>query len=165
MPGQYQNTGGNAIQATLQTNLNGDGGPIKLANQNGFHNVAMGQQAGGAIAGANAPGVTTDKRSDCVVIAVMQGDGQGNWQRFYFTHLNGGQWTSSNQQLFNQSITTPANAWVAMESNAFSGMETLLEDMNKGNPNGNIPGGRLLQYKTKGSTFGMSLQNAAIGEQ
>lgn len=162
MPGTYEDTGGEPRHATLLTPLNGTGRPLQVPNVDNFVNIPMDAQAGGAI--GPIPGLRTGQRTDCIVVAVMQHDGQGHWERYYFAHLRGGQWTATNQQLFNQSITAPARSYIAMNSNAFAGMTILLEQMNEGNPNGDIPLANLLQYKSLNPTFAMRLADSSIGQ-
>lgn len=165
MPGAYVDNGGAPPQqATLLTPLLGQGPPIQVPAVAGFQEVAMGQQAGGPVGPLAPPGLRTGHRSDCVVIAVMQRNGLGQWMSYYFTHLNGGLWTPAEQGLFNAVITQPQNAFVAMSSNTFVGMETLLEEMNAGNPSGNIPLANLLKYQTANPTFALRLADAAIGQ-
>jgi hypothetical protein len=164
MPGQYEDIGGDPPQyTTLLTVLDGAGPPLEVPDTAGFQQIAMGQQVGGQV-GGGAPGFWTGSRSDCVVIAAMQRNAQGAWVSYYFTHLNGGLWTATEQALFNQVITDPQNTFVAMNSNAFSGMATLLEDMNAGNPSGAIPLANLLEYKSPADTFALRLSDAAIGQ-
>lgn len=164
MPRQYKNTGGNqTIQRTIDNNLNGNGPPIYLPGQDGFEEVNMGSQLGGAIADVQFPGVNTSSRSDCVVIAALQGD-PGAWTRYYFTHLQGGIWEPANQDLFNEAINNPAIAWMVMNSNTWIGLETLFDDINKGNPNGLIPANNMLMYVSKNDTFGLRLTNGGIGQ-
>lgn len=166
MPGQYADNGGvPPRQATLLTNLNGQGPPIQVPSIAHFVEVAMGQQVGGPVDPLAPPGIWTDHRDNCVVIAVMQRNGLGQWMSYYFTHLNGGLWTPTEQDLFNAVITRPQNAFVAMNSNSFIGMELLLEDMNAGNPNGAIPLANLLRYRSANPTFALRLADAAIGQR
>jgi hypothetical protein len=165
MPGTYTDNGGQPpIQASLLTVLNGNGPPIAVPSIANFQEVPMGQQSGGPVHGAHVPGLWTGHRSDCVVIAVMQQDAVGGWESYYFTHLNGGLWTGTEQALFNAVINQPGNAFVAMSSNTHIGMMTLLSEMNRGNPAGNIPAANLLEYKTGNPTFALRLAGAGIGQ-
>lgn len=164
MPGKYEDTGGPPLQATLLTDLNGSGSPIGLQSILNFENIPMGYQVGGDVAGSQFPGYWTGMRTDCVVVAVMQLNTAGGWARFFFAHLQGGMWTPTDRMLFKQTITDPANAYIAMNSNAFAGMEVLLNEMNQGNPNGHIPASHLLKYKSPNPTFALRLANGGIGQ-
>lgn len=166
MPGQYEDTGGvPPLQANLLTNLNGQGPPIRVPSIAGFQEIPMDHQSGGPVIGSPVPGLWTRDRTDCIVVAVMQHNGIGNWISYYFAHLRGGQWTATEQALFNAVITNPQNAFIAMNSNAFAGMEILLDEMNAGNPNGNIPLAHLLKYKSPNPTFALRLADSAIGQR
>jgi len=165
MPGEYEDTGGAPpLQANLLSNLHGAGPPLRVPAINGFQHVAMDHQSGGPVIGAQVPGFWTGQRTDCIVVAVMQHNGLGAWMSYYFAHLRGGRWTATEQALFNLVITHPANAFIAMDSNAFSGMEIVLGQMNAGNPAGNIPLAHLLRYKSPHPTFALRLADSAIGQ-
>jgi hypothetical protein len=164
MPGQYDNVGGQPFQATLLTPLNGQGPPIGVPSIQHFVEVPMGQRAGGPVNTALYPGVWTQHVTACIAVGVMQHNGLGQWQSFFFAHLTGGQWFPADQALFNAVITHPLNAYVVMMSNAFAGMEIVLGQMNAGNPAGPIPLANLLQYRSANQTFAMRF-DALIGQR
>jgi hypothetical protein len=165
MPGEYENVGGGPPRiASLLTVLNGQGPPIRSPSIAGYQLVSMDQQAGGPTAGAVAPGVWTQHVTACIAVGVMQHNGIGGWMSYYFAHLRGGMWTPTEQGLFNAVITNPLNAYVVMMSNAFAGMEIVLDQMNAGNPAGNIPLANLLKYKSQNQTFAMRLADSSIGQ-
>lgn len=165
MPREYTNTGANPpiVGQTINNQLNGRGPAIYMPDQLQFRNAPMGTQYGGATTGASFPGVNTTNRTECVVIAALQG-APGAWTRYYFTHLDGGQWYPSNQLLFNQAIIDPANTWMLMNSNSWVGLESLFDQINGANPNGAIPGNNMLMYISKNDTFGLRFADGGIGQ-
>jgi hypothetical protein len=165
MPGIYETSGVTpAKHATLLTALQGWGPPIRLPSIAQFQYVPMYEQCAGPIVGTPVSGLWTAKRNDCIVVAAMMHDGLGNWISYYFAHLAGGRWTAKEQALFNAVITYPAHTFIVMNCSGFAATETLLEDINAGNPNGNIRRKHLLKYRSPNPTFALRLRDAAIGE-
>ena len=176
MPGLYTSVwnapqGQHLTLATDPAHLGGGPIPLDFA---GFEEVPMNRRVGGRVADAARRGIQgfrTHLVTFCIAVAAMQRqEPNGSWTHYFFAHLNGGEWTEEDARLFNENITDPRNAYIALYSsqNPADFMRDFdlerINEINVAHGGVAIPQDHALGYKGCTANFALRLVNSGIGE-
>lgn len=143
------------------------GGPWALPQRpDGFNRVEMNHFAAGSVIGIM--GVDTVGLAGCMVIAALQYDTQGRWERYYFAHLDASEWkynAFTRSQAFRAAITAPARAYLLIANQGWSGIDDIVPAVQQWAVPA-IPDYRTTAYAyTRGTeTFAMRLTDGTVGE-
>jgi hypothetical protein len=142
-----------------------EGGPWRIMAPQGYIHVEMdGPCSAGSVIGR--VGVETDKLAGCLVIAAMQHDGAGRWQRYYFAHVTSDKYSSLDRaDEFRAAITHSARAFLLIANQGWLGIDDVVPAVQQwANPP--MPNVRttVYAYLGIGQTFGMQLNDGSVGQ-
>ena len=142
------------------------GGPWKLPQYpDGFLHVDMDRapEAGLVI---GKMGVETTGLAGCIAIAALQYDTGGQWECFYFAHVNAWDWRADYwSDEFRRAITAPARAYLLIASQGWSGVSEVVPLIQRWVVPA-IPSDQTTVYAyIRGTeTFAMRFTDATVGE-
>ncbi|HEX3482995.1 MAG TPA: hypothetical protein VHT91_48630 [Kofleriaceae bacterium] len=143
------------------------GGRWVLQDVEGFSFVGMSDPgAGGATTGRQ--GVKTEGLSGCIVIAAMQQDEEGAWERYYFAHLKADEWdydAVNRRQEFRKAIPHPERAFLLIVNQGMSTSKTIVRAVQWWGTSV-IPDERttVYSYIEAPRRFAMQFYSGAVGE-